>query len=80
MKLPRDISGDELVKGLRRVGYEPTRQHGDHVRMTTALNGEHHVTIPLHSPVKVGTLAGILSAVAVHLGMSRDELVRQMEI
>jgi predicted RNA binding protein YcfA (HicA-like mRNA interferase family) len=80
MKLPRDLSGDDLVKGLRRVGYELSRQKGDHVYMTTTQNGEHHVTIPLHNPVRIGTLASILDAVAAHLRMDRFELLRQMRI
>ncbi len=49
MKIPRDLSGDELIKLLKTVGYEPTRQTGSHVRLTTQQNGEHHVTIPNHS-------------------------------
>jgi predicted RNA binding protein YcfA (HicA-like mRNA interferase family) len=80
MKLPRDLSGDEVVKGLRRVGYESTRQTGDHVYMTTHNNGEHHVSVPLHNPIKVGTLSTILGAVAAHLRMSRDQLLRAMKV
>ncbi|NYE57789.1 putative RNA binding protein YcfA (HicA-like mRNA interferase family) [Carboxydothermus ferrireducens DSM 11255] len=33
-----------------------TRQTGSHIRLTTTLKGEHHVTIPLHDPLKIGTL------------------------
>jgi predicted RNA binding protein YcfA (HicA-like mRNA interferase family) len=80
MKLPRDVSGDDLVKGLRRVGYEWTRQKGDHVYMTTQLRGEHHVAIPMHNPIKVGTFAGILGAVSNHLGIERDVLLREMKL
>ncbi len=80
MKLPREVSGADLVKGLRRVGYEATRQKGDHVYMTTQLRGEHHVAVPLHNPIKVGTFAGILAAVANRLGIERDALLREMKI
>ena len=55
MKLPRDVSGDDLAKALRVLGYETTRQTGSHCRLTTSLGGEHHVTIPRHSPLRVGT-------------------------
>lgn len=48
MRLPRDLSGDDLAKALTLFGYEPTRQTGSHVRLTTTLEGEHHVTIPSH--------------------------------
>ncbi len=55
-----------------------TRQTGSHLRLTTSRNGEHHVTIPGHSTLRVGTLAGMLNEVAVHLEMDKDELVRQL--
>jgi predicted RNA binding protein YcfA (HicA-like mRNA interferase family) len=57
MRMPRDLSADELVKALGRVGYEKRRQTGSHIRMTTAERGEHHVTIPNHHPIKIGTLS-----------------------
>jgi len=80
MKLPRDVSGADLVKGLRRVGYEITRQKGDHVYMTTHTRGEHHVAVPMHDPIKVGTFTGILAAVTNHLGIERDSLLREMKL
>jgi predicted RNA binding protein YcfA (HicA-like mRNA interferase family) len=46
MKIPRDISGPELVKALRVLGYVVDRQKGSHVRITTQLNGENHEVIP----------------------------------
>lgn len=78
MKLPRDISGADLAKSLKALGYEVTRQTGSHMRLTTAKGGEHHVTIPQHDPLRVGTLAGILNDVAAHLGLSRDELLTKV--
>ena len=80
MKLPRDISGDALVKGLRRVGYEVVRQKGDHVYLTTQLNGQHHVAVPMHKPIKIGTLSNILGSVCAHLGVSRQELLDSMKL
>jgi len=78
MKLPRDVSGADLAKALRRVGYERGPQTGSHIRLTTTEHGQHHVTVPNHNPVKVGTLSGILGDVAAHLEVSRDELVRRL--
>ena len=74
MRLPRDLSGDDLARSLRQFGYEVTRQTGSHLRLTTHQGGEHHVTIPRHAGLRVGTLAGILGDVAAHLGLARDEL------
>ena len=78
MKLPRDISGADLAKRLGRVGYEVTRQTGSHLRLTITERGQHHVTIPNHDPLKVGTLAGVLNDVAAHLEISRDELIQRL--
>ena len=65
MKLPRDLSGAELAKLLRRYGYEEIRQTGSHIRFRSAIKvTEHQVTIPAHSPLKVGTLSGILLEIA----------------
>lgn len=56
MKLPRDLSGTHLATLLRRYGYEITRQTGSHMRLTSTFAGhEHHVTIPAHNPLKIGT-------------------------
>jgi predicted RNA binding protein YcfA (HicA-like mRNA interferase family) len=55
-----------------------TRQTGSHLRLTTAEGGQHHVTIPAHDPLKVGTLAAVLSDVAAHFEISRDELRRRL--
>ena len=74
MRLPRDVSGRDLARALARVGYGVTRQSGSHIRLTTAVGGEHHVTIPDHEALRVGTLAAILDDVASHLGRSREDL------
>ena len=78
MKLPRDLDGEKLAKLLRKFGYEITRQTGSHMRLTTHLNGEHHITIPKHRPLKLGTLNSILKDVAEHLGISKKELMEEL--
>ncbi len=79
MKLPRDVSGDELAALLRGYRYESTRQTGSHVRLTRTAEGqEHHVTVPRHDPLRVGTLSAILNDVAVHLGLERAELASKL--
>jgi len=80
VKLPRDVSGAQLIKALRFLGYVITRQDGSHVRLTTPQNGQHHVTVPNHSPVKPGTLNAILKAVALHHHLSVEELLRKLDL
>lgn len=78
MKLPRDLSGDDLVSALSRLGYSALRQTGSHVRLVTQEHGEHYVTVPRHSPLRIGTLAGIVSDIALHFGISKEELLSRM--
>lgn len=78
MKLPRDLSGNDLVRALERLGYRTTRQTGSHVRLTLPGPNEHHVTIPAHDPLKIGTLAAVLNDITTHLGIDRDELLRRL--
>jgi predicted RNA binding protein YcfA (HicA-like mRNA interferase family) len=80
MKLPRDVSGDDLAKALGVFGYDVTRQSGSHYRLTTTQNGEHHVTVPRHDPLRLGTLAAIIDDVAEHFGISRNELIARINI
>lgn len=79
-RLPRDVTGEELARALGKVGYEATRQTGSHIRLTTRIGGEHHVTVPRHDPLRIGTLAAILNDVGEHLGVDRDALVRRLGV
>jgi predicted RNA binding protein YcfA (HicA-like mRNA interferase family) len=78
MKLPRDISGRELANLLTRYGYSVTRQTGSHLRLTTQIGGEHHLTIPAHSSLRLGTVSAILSEVAQHLKRDKSDLIREL--
>jgi predicted RNA binding protein YcfA (HicA-like mRNA interferase family) len=76
MRLPRDVSGRELARAAGVLGYQATRQTGSHIRLTTTRNGEHHITIPAHDALKVGTLAAIIGNIAAHLELDRDEVAK----
>lgn len=74
MRIPRDISGKDLVKSLKKYGYEIVGQNGSHMKVTTHTNGQHHLAIPNHDPIKIGTLNGILTEVAKHFGIDKAEV------
>ncbi len=78
MRLPRDLSAEQLIKGLKRLGYEQTRKSGSHIRMTIRIDGEHHITIPSHSSLRVGTLSAILNDVASYLKVSREDILEKL--
>jgi len=77
MIFPRDLGGKELAKLLAKYGYEITRQTGSHIRLTTTLKGEHHITIPAHKPLRVGTLNNILNDVAEYLEIEKKTLIKE---
>lgn len=78
MRLPRDLSGAELVKRLGRLGYAVSRQTGSHIRLSCGEPSQHHVTVPAHDPMRIGTLAAVLDAVGQHHALSRDALLQRL--
>jgi len=79
LRLPRDVSGAELARLLHRCGYRTVRQTGSHIRLTSAVTGaEHHITIPAHTPLKIGTLSAVLRDVAEYLNIDREKLVEEL--
>jgi len=78
MKIPRDISGEELASQLKKYEYQITRQTGSHLRLTTVIKGEQHITIPRHKFLKVGTLNSILNDIANYLEINKQELIEEL--
>lgn len=78
MKLPRDLSGKQLARLLEKYGYTITRQTGSHLRLTTRHAGDHHITIPNHSPIKIGTLASIIGEIADHFKVNKQTIYDQI--
>ena len=64
MKLPRDISGEEAAKALRRLGFSEMRQTGSHRIMRRE---GRTVDVPMHRPIKTGTLKGLIEQSGVTL-------------
>jgi predicted RNA binding protein YcfA (HicA-like mRNA interferase family) len=76
MKLPRDLSGRELVAALcRHWGYEKVNQVGSHVILQTQEPTPHRIAVPEHKKLRVGTLNGILRSVAHHKGVDRQAIL-----
>ncbi len=81
MKLPRDLSGEEVASLLaQRYGYRATRTRGSHVTvtLTTGDDEQHSVTVPRHRAVHVGTLNAIVGDVARFLGKSKKEVLEAL--
>ena len=71
MKLPRDVSGGEAVRALRRLGFEVVRQEGSHIRMS---KGAVRITVPNHKTILPKTLQSMLR----QAGVSVAEFVEAM--
>ena len=78
MKLPRDVSADRLIRALEHLGYRVIRQKGSHVRLRNEVHPVHAVTVPLHNPLKTGTLHGILAEVAQMRSVTVESIVEML--
>ncbi len=78
MRLPRNITGIELAQLVERYGYAVVRQTGSHIRLTTNTPEQHHITIPRHNPLRIGTLSAICSDIALHQQRSKEDILREL--
>jgi predicted RNA binding protein YcfA (HicA-like mRNA interferase family) len=76
MKVPRDLSGAQLIKVLcRDWAYRQVNQEGSHVILQTETPGHQRLAVPNHNPLRVGTLNAIVRAVATHKGVDRQTVL-----
>jgi predicted RNA binding protein YcfA (HicA-like mRNA interferase family) len=76
VKIPRDLSGDELVKALcRDWSYRVVHQEGSHVVLETEIPSHQRIVVPAHRRLRVGTLSAILRSVARHKGVDREKIL-----
>jgi predicted RNA binding protein YcfA (HicA-like mRNA interferase family) len=79
MKLPRDLSGAELIQILcKYYGYRRVNQEGSHVILETIIPRQHRISIPDHSPLRIGTLNAILKAIATVQGVERESILAHL--
>ena len=79
MKIPRDLSGNDLIKLLvRHWGYRQIHQIGSHIILETDAPAHQRLAVPNHSALRVGTLNGILRAVAQHKHTTREDLLKHL--
>jgi predicted RNA binding protein YcfA (HicA-like mRNA interferase family) len=73
-KLPRGLSGKEVVKALEKAGFYIKRQKGSHIVLRRD-SPFAQVAVPDHKSVDTGTLASILNGA----GLSVDEFIKLMK-
>ncbi len=76
MKLPRDLSGREVVEALvRGLGYRVVHPRGSHVVLETDEPSHQRLAVPDHSSLRLGTLSAIIKAVSSHKGLEKAKVV-----
>ena len=79
MKLPRDLSGAELIKlPCKHFDYRRVNQEGSHVILETSEPRQHPISIPDHAPLRIGTLNAILRAIATVKGVEKEDILRHL--
>jgi len=79
MKLPRDLSGAELIKlRCKHYGYRRVNQEGSHVILETDSPRPHRLAVPDHNPLRIGTLNSILRAVAGAKSVDKEAILSRL--
>jgi predicted RNA binding protein YcfA (HicA-like mRNA interferase family) len=71
VKLPRDLSGQRVVRALLRLGFVQERQEGSHVRLS---KNNLRVTVPNHPALAPKTLQSILRQAQLAIEQLKDAL------
>ena len=69
-RLPQ-VSGQDVKRALRKIGYEFDRMRGSHIILRQSSPPHRRLTVPDHNPVAKGTLRTIIR----EAGLTLDEFV-----
>ncbi|MBN1341412.1 MAG: type II toxin-antitoxin system HicA family toxin [Phycisphaerae bacterium] len=79
MRLPRDLSGRDLIRAMQRAfGYRQVHQQGSHVILQVESPRHHRVPVPDHKTLRVGTLNAIITALSRVHDLSKDEVTQRL--
>jgi predicted RNA binding protein YcfA (HicA-like mRNA interferase family) len=79
MNLPRDLSGEQLIRSLCRAWhYRRTSQVGSHVVLETDVPTHQRIVVPAHKNLRIGTLNAILRSVAAHKAVSKHDILESL--
>ena len=68
-KLPANLSGEEIIKSLSKIGYEIDHQTGSHIILRLNKYPFRRLTVPKHKVLAKGTLRAIIR----QTGLTRDQ-------
>lgn len=76
MKIPRDLSGRELVQALCKYwDYGVVHQAGSHIILQTETPAHQRISVPDHAALRIGTLNALLRLVADHKQVEREDIL-----
>ena len=76
MKIPRDLSGIELVKVLcKKWDYTQVHQVGSHIILETDVPSHQRMAVPNHASLRIGTINAILRSVADHKKVTKENIL-----
>jgi len=79
MKIPRHLSGHDLVQTLcRKWGYRVVHQEGSHAVLETDEPSHQRLAVPAHKYLRIGTLNAILRTVANHKRVERHAIIESL--
>jgi predicted RNA binding protein YcfA (HicA-like mRNA interferase family) len=79
MRLPRDVSGDRVIKHLcKRWGYRQVNQVGSHVILVPDTPIHHRMPVPRHDALGMKVFVKILSEVCHAKNITQDDLLRDL--
>jgi predicted RNA binding protein YcfA (HicA-like mRNA interferase family) len=68
-----NISGEDAIKKLEKLGFSRIRQKGSHVMLKKySDSGEIGCVVPLHKKLAIGTLHGILKQAKIGINEFND--------
>jgi predicted RNA binding protein YcfA (HicA-like mRNA interferase family) len=60
---------------VREFGYRLVHERGRHLVLQTDLPTSHRIAIPDHGNLRIGTLNNIITAIARHKRMTKDDVL-----
>jgi len=79
MKIPRGLSGIELIKVLcKKWGYKQVHQAGSHIIFETTTPSHQRMAVPNHASLRIGTLNAILRSVADHKMVTKENIIESL--
>jgi len=66
------------MDGVPGWDYMKIHQVGSHIILQTQHPTPHRIAVPEHTTLRIGTLNAILSSIATHKGVSKEDILKEI--